>query len=72
MVEIEVCERLMDYWIDYTNGRRMPKYHAQIKGEPGVWACGRTRAEAVGDLIVHHLERFGITSITELAGQLPR
>lgn len=58
-IEIEVCERAMDYWID-SNGQRQPKYHAQIKDEPGFWACGRSVDDAIGDLVRCHPERFGI------------
>lgn len=37
-VTIEVCERLMDYWIDF-DGVKRPKYHAQIKDNPGLWVA---------------------------------
>jgi hypothetical protein len=77
-VEIEVCERLMDYsWrtVADANGRavseRHPKYHAQIKGRTGAWACGESRDEAVGNLIRTHPEEFGV-SLTYLEGKLAR
>lgn len=68
-IEIEVSERLMDYWTDH-NGQRQPKYHAQVKDTPGYWACGRSPDEAIGDLMRSHPERFGV-KITQL-GKLPR
>lgn len=58
--EIEVSERLMDYWTDDA-GLRHPKYHAQIKGLPGRWGSGKSWDEAVGDLIRSHPEQFGVT-----------
>lgn len=58
-IEIEVCERLMDSWLDF-HGKRQPKYHAQIKGQPGRWGCGRTRQEAIADLITSNYELFNI------------
>jgi hypothetical protein len=67
---IEVGERLMDHWRD-CNGQERPKYHAQIQGEPGFWAAGRTANEAIGDLIRCHPERFGVT-IDHLEGKITR
>lgn len=69
MINIETSERLMDYWTD-DKGVRHPKFHAQIKGEPGYWACGRTQDEAVGDLIRSHPERFGLE--LQFLGKLAR
>ena len=57
--EIEVCERLADYWID-ESGEKMPKFHAQIKGEAGVWACGRSIDDAIGNLVRYAPERFSV------------
>ena len=69
-IEIEVSERLGDYWIDYQNGGvQRPKYHVQPKGG-GPWACGRTRDEAIGQLVRYNPELFNVT-ISEL-GRLPR
>jgi hypothetical protein len=59
MKTIEISERMMDYWID-ASGVHRPKFHAQIKGEPGLWACGRTPDHAIGDLVRSHPEHFGI------------
>lgn len=70
MIEIEICERLMDYWID-DEGQRRPKYHAQVKNEPHIWACARNTVDAIGQLIRKHPDRFGI-EITYLEGKLPR
>lgn len=35
-------------------------YHACLDGEPACWAAGKTPYEAIGDLVVHHPERFGV------------
>lgn len=45
-----------------------PRYHAQIKGEPGFWAAGDSQSEAIGDLIQSHPERFGVV-VTHLEGK---
>jgi hypothetical protein len=68
-IEIEICERLADYWID-ESGNKNPKYHAQIKDQPGMWGCGRCPQDALGSLIRNHPALFGI-SIRQL-GKLPR
>ena len=60
MATIEVCERLMDYWIDH-KGQRQPKYHAQVAGDKGKWACGQGIDEAIGNLVRCHPESFGVT-----------
>lgn len=65
-IEIEVCERMFDHTWD---GK--PKYHAQIKGRPGVWAASESIDNAIGDLIKCHPEHFGI-SVTILEGRQPR
>ena len=61
-VEIEVCERTGDWWFDYQNGDRqmMPEFHAQIKGQPDIWACGRNVNEAIGNLVRCHEEKFTV------------
>jgi len=69
MNNIEVCERLMDYWTD-EKGIRRPKFHAQIKGQPGYWGCGQTRSDAIGELMRNHPGKFGIN--IENLGKLPR
>jgi hypothetical protein len=79
MIEIEVCQRLMDRWftpdIDergkVVGQKEMPKYHAQIKGEPGVWAAGEYADEAIGNLIRCHPSRFGI-NVVYLEGKQAR
>lgn len=58
-ITIEVCERLMD----------SPNYHAQLKAGK-VWGCGKSKAEAIGDLIIHNPELFGVV-VTDL-GKQPR
>jgi hypothetical protein len=45
-VDIEVCERLGDRTND-----NQPKYHAQVKDYPELWACGITYDDAIGNLI---------------------
>lgn len=79
--KIEVCERLMDAWLDIIydekSGRyqtvRRPKYHALLviegaKEGKGPWGSGTSPAEAIGDLIMSHPEKFGI-EITDLGRQ---
>lgn len=38
---------------------RSNDYHAQIEGK-NHWAAGRNPAEAIGDLVQSHPEKFGI------------
>jgi len=78
MVEIEVCQRLMDRRhvpeFDGKGGYRMveaPKYHAQIKDRSGVWAAGDNIDDAIGNLIRHHPEEFGV-KVTLLEGKHAR
>lgn len=40
--------------------KRSHDYHAQIAGEPGIWAAGSTPAAAIGDLVQSHSGRFGV------------
>jgi hypothetical protein len=40
--------------------RRTNDYHACLEGHPEIWAAGKTIYEAVGDLILHHGEKFNI------------
>ncbi len=76
MKQIEVCERLMDHCFVPVerDGRlvmeRRPKYHAKVVGS-NEWACGESREEAIGQLILCHPEVFGI-KIEYLEGKLPR
>jgi hypothetical protein len=37
---------------------------ARIKGEPGVWAAGKTPEAAIGDLVNSNRERFNIGLIS--------
>lgn len=78
MIEIEICERAGDWCLvpEFRNSKfigmkEAPKYHAQIKGEPGYWSAGRSIDEAIGDLIKTHPERFKVT-IRMLQGKQPR
>lgn len=72
MHNIEICERLMDNWTDYSSGEgvQRPKYHAQIKNQPGTWGCGINPYEAVGNLVYNHPEMFGAEM--NFLGKLPR
>jgi hypothetical protein len=47
---------------DYTSvfGHRAPDVHAEIAGDEGHWAAGKSLYEALGNLIFHHREAFGI------------
>jgi hypothetical protein len=67
-LSIETCERFADSWIDH-EGKRRPKYHAQIKGKPGCWGCGKTTDEAIGSLVRSHPEYFGLSEISDLGAQ---
>lgn len=58
-ITVEVCERQMDSWIDEACNRR-PKYHAQIKDQPGYWSCGKSPEDAIGDLITMHQKKFNV------------
>lgn len=78
MIEIEVCERLMDrrYVPVIKDGRVVdtevrPKFHACIKGEHGYWGSGDSVQDAIGSVINAHPERFGL-KITFLEGPLAR
>ena len=55
-IEVEVCTRLMDYWV--CNGHRLPKYHASVADEHGIWGCGCTVEEAICDMMMSHKENF--------------
>lgn len=35
--------------------------HAQVKGDPRYWGCGKTADEAVGSVIRSHPLMFGLT-----------
>lgn len=65
-IEIEVCERLMDHTHD---GK--PKFHAQIKGQPGYWETGPSVSSAIGNLIRTHADQFEI-KVTYLDKPLAR
>ena len=60
-IEIEVCERVLDHWA--SDGHKHAKYHAQIKGKPEIWACGKSAYEAIGDLVNAHHDQFSIRII---------
>ena len=40
--------------------RRSNDYHSCLKDEPGVWGCGKTPAEAVGQMMMSHCLTFDI------------
>jgi len=66
-ITIVTCKRLMDHYPDGS-----PAYHACIAGEPGYWARGRSRSEAVGELIRTHPGRFPGIAVEHLEGRLAR
>ncbi len=66
---IELCERMGDWWID-EQGKEHPKYHAQVKDEPGNWACGRSIPSAIGELILNNPNKFDFNVI--FLGKQPR
>ena len=70
LVQIDVCQRISDFWIDEQGGHR-PKYHAQIKNRSEIWGCGKSSYEAIGNLVSNHPEKFGI-DIRFLARRLAR
>lgn len=41
--------------------RRYKDFHACIEGQAGIWGCGSTESEAVGEMLRSHPERFGVT-----------
>lgn len=40
--------------------RRTDDFHAAIAGDARIWDCGKTQAEAVGNLIMSHPDKFTI------------
>ncbi|MBT5808190.1 hypothetical protein HOI18_02840 [Candidatus Uhrbacteria bacterium] len=56
--EFDVVERVP---VKIVVTKRQSDYHVCVDGQPGIWACGRTTNEAIGNLISHHSEVFGIT-----------
>lgn len=40
--------------------KRSSDWHAQVKGQPVLWANGGTRFAAIGNLVATHCEVFGI------------
>ena len=83
-MKIEVSERLGDYHLvpkrdergcivvehGHVPHVRSPKFHAQIENKPGLWACGISEDDAIGNLIRTHSQEFGIQ--IEFLGKLPR
>jgi hypothetical protein len=39
---------------------RLFDFHAQIDGRPGLWGCGSSANEAIGDLVRSHPEVLGV------------
>lgn len=44
--------------------RRSDGFHACFDGEPEKWECAGTAAAAIGQLVISHMERFGIRGIS--------
>lgn len=40
--------------------RRQDDYHACLKEDAAIWACGKTENEAIGNLIRFHPQKFDI------------
>lgn len=40
--------------------KRTHDYHAHLEGYPGIWDCGKTSNEAIGNLIRTHASAFNI------------
>jgi hypothetical protein len=48
-------------------------FHAHLTGDRTIWAAGRNPYEAVGDLVVHHPERFATqAAVAEQAAEVER
>lgn len=43
--------------------RRSDDFHACIEGNPGIWDCGKTITEAIGNLIRTHPEKFNLSLV---------
>lgn len=41
--------------------QRVSDFHASIPGESGMWGAGGSAAEALGQLVFAHPERFGVS-----------
>lgn len=50
----------MDNTIEIEVRARSEDFHVQIAGHPEICAAGRNPQEAIGDLVKHHSEKFGI------------
>jgi len=46
-----------------TVDKRTEDYMAYLNGDKGFWDCGKTKAEAIGNLIITHREKFNIEII---------
>jgi len=65
---IEVCERLQHprrvlrrkEGSQRIESVELPTFHAAFKGDLANWDAGKTREEAIGNLVTSHPERFGI------------
>lgn len=40
--------------------KRSHDTHICFKGKPGMWGCGKSTYEAIGDLVSHHQKELGI------------
>lgn len=40
--------------------KRTEDYHACLKGDEGIWGCGKSIPEAIGDCVQAHPERFNL------------
>lgn len=46
--------------IEVTITRRSDDFHACLTGDDRIWDCGKSPAEAVGNLVITHANRLGV------------
>jgi hypothetical protein len=43
--------------------KRQDDFHASVAGHPEIWECGKTYLEAIGNLVITHIEMFNICGV---------
>ena len=43
--------------------KRDEDFHARLEGQSGIWGCGKTKGEAVTELIETHSKNIGIAIV---------
>ena len=66
LAEARIRQPASNMLVTVTKRERYPDdpkadWHAVLMGVEGVWAAGKSYKEALGDLLLHHQETFGIT-----------